>query len=313
MAATLSCAAVVLCSGASDSAWAGTGESTESRSRRIIDLHGESPGLCAVIGMSHPDAAQLAAELALSGRLLVHGIAFDDESLLAAREVISRHGAEGFAAIEKLSVTPLPYRDNLVNIMVVPDLAAATATGFSHDEALRAVAPLGKLCIRKAGTWRVTEKDMPTGMDEWTHNIHGPDGNRLSQDKVVSFPVGYRWHGGLPFNIDNKLRHGNRYSATRGMAVSCGRCFTFSDSVIENLKGAYFQGQELDQYVTARDAFNGMLLWRRKIGRVYYGGLWYANQAPFATAGNSAWSFPLAAPFWGSNIQHRTPNAQRPS
>jgi len=26
-----------------------------------------------------------------------------------------------------------------------------------------------------------------------------------------------------------------------------------------------------------------------------------------------SWSFPLAAPFWGSNIQHRTPNAQRPS
>jgi len=250
-------------------------------------MHGKSPGLCAVIGMSHTDAAPLAAELALSGRILVHGIALDDKSLLQAREVISRHGAEGFAAVEKLSLTPLPYRDNLVNIMVVPDLAEASAAGFSNEEALRAVAPLGKLCIRNAGKWSVTKKDIPAGMDEWTHNVHGPDGNRRSQDKIVSFPVGYRWHGGLPFNIDTRLRHGNRYSATRGMAVSGGRCFTFSDSVIENLKDAYFQGQELDQYVTARDAFNGMFLWRRKIGRIYYGGLWYTNLAPFATANNS--------------------------
>jgi len=276
---------MVLCSGVPHSTRAADGASAE-----ILALYGREHGLCAVIGVSNKEAAELAADLASSGKMLVHGIAFDDESLLQARGVIGARGLQGFATIEKLALTPMPYRENLVNLMVVPDLAAAKAAGFSRDEALAVVAPLGKLCIREQGKWSVTAKSKPAGMDEWTHNVHGPDGNRASQDKLVTFPVGYRWHGGLPFNINNRKRQGNRYSATRALAVSGGRCYTFSDSVIDNLKGAYFLGQELDQYVTARDAYNGLFLWRRRIGSVYYGGLWYTNLAPFAAVGDAVYT-----------------------
>jgi len=259
MAVASAFATAALCGGAA--AYAGaTGFPAGSLAGKIVKMYGREHGLCAIIGVGQKDAAQLAAELAASGKILVHGIALDAESLRRAREAISSRGADGFATIEELSLSPLPYRDNLVNLMIVPDLAGASAAGFTKSEALRAVAPLGTLCIRSQGKWTVTKKEIPAGMDEWTHNIHGPDGNRASKDKVVSFPVGYRWHGGLPFNINNRQRQGNRYSATCGMAVVGGRCFTFSDSVIENLKGAYFLGQRLDQYVTARDAFNGLFL-----------------------------------------------------
>lgn len=259
-------------------------------SAEVVKLCGRDQGLFAVVGVGDADAVKLTCGLAGTGRILVHGIALTDASLTEARSAIRAAGVAGFASVEKLALSPIPYRDNVVNVMVVPDLAAAQATGFSQAEALKAVAPLGKLCVRTGGTWTVTEREMPTGMDEWTHNIHGPDGNRVSNDTVVGFPVGYRWHAGLPFNINNRKRQGNRYSSTRGMAISGGRCFTFSDSEIDNLKGAYFLGQELDQYVTARDAFNGTFLWRKKIGRVYYGGLWYMNMAPFAAVDDAVYT-----------------------
>jgi hypothetical protein len=41
-------------------------------------------------------------------------------------------------------VAPLPYRDNLVNFLVVAD----DATALTKDEMLRVVAPLGQLIIR---------------------------------------------------------------------------------------------------------------------------------------------------------------------
>lgn len=285
------CSAVVLCACLWQSVYAAPARvPSGALSAEVAEMYGRTNGLCAVIGVDSVEAAQLVADLALPGEMLVHGIALDDDSLRQARDVVSSLAVDGFATIEKLPLEPLPYRRDLVNLMVVPDLAAASAAGFTTGEALRALAPLGKLCIRSQGTWTVTDKAVSPGMDEWTHNVHGPDGNRASRDSVVGFPVGYRWHAGLPFNINNRVRQANRYAATRGLAVTGGRCFTLTDSEVDNLRGAYFLGQDLDQYVTARDAFNGMFLWRKNLGRVYYGGLWYANLAPFAAVGDSVYT-----------------------
>jgi hypothetical protein len=143
---------------------------------------------------------------------------------------------------------------------------------------------------------------MPKEMDEWTHEAHGPDGNCVSKDTAVHFPVGFRWHAGLPMNIANPKRTANAWSNTRGLAVTGGRCFTLSDTVLENLGPTYASEHGLDQYVTARDAFNGLLLWRRKIGATYYSGLFYPNRAPFAAAKarskSGAWVRPLEMSCW---------------
>ncbi|OGV77607.1 MAG: hypothetical protein A3K19_32430 [Lentisphaerae bacterium RIFOXYB12_FULL_65_16] len=286
LAAVLSCVAGAVCSVRAQTAGGGLGD----QAAQLLKAWGRDQGLCAIIGLGAPDAVQLATDLGSTGRILVHGIALDDASLASGREAVSARGCDGFVTFERLSLNPLPYRNNLVNFVVVPDLAAATAAGYSEAEAMRVLAPWGKLCVRDQGQWRVSAKELTPGMDEWTHNVHGPDGNRASQDTTITFPVGYRWNGGLPFNIDNSKRQENRYSSTRAMALAGGRCFTFSDSEFENLRGAHFLGEELDQYVTARDAFNGMLLWRKRIGRVFYGGLWYMNMAPLAAAGDRVYT-----------------------
>jgi outer membrane protein assembly factor BamB len=247
----------------------------------ITRLAERDHGLCAIVGTGSPETVELATDLAATGRMIVHIVALDEPSVMRFEKAVEGRGLAGIVTVERLVVQPLPYRDDLVNILVVPDGEQAKAAGITQAEALRVVAPFGSLCIREGGEWQVVRKPVSPGMDEWTHNVHGPDGNRMSADTVVSFPMGYRWHAGLPFNISNRERTENRYAATRGLAVTGGRCFAFSDSVIENLRGTYSQGQGKDQYVTARDAFNGMLLWRRRIGATYYGGLWYMNLAPF--------------------------------
>ncbi len=281
-----SCALGLLLTVPAQAADAGLG----TEAAQLLKAWGRDQGLCALLGVGAPEAVQLATDLGASGRVLVHGIALDDASLARGRAGVSARGCDGAVTIERLPLQPLPYRNNLVNLLVVPDLAAATAAGYTEAEARRVLAPWGKLCVREQGQWRVSGKDMTPGMDEWTHNVHGPDGNRVSQDTSITFPVGYRWNGGLPFNIDNSKRTENRYASTRAMALADGRCFTFSDSVLENLRGAHFLGEELDQYVTACDAFSGMLLWRKRIGRVYYGGLWYMNIAPFAAVGDRVYT-----------------------
>jgi len=254
--------------------------------QQILDDCKDSSGLCVILGGDNADFTKLAVALAQPGKLLVHGIVSSDKALSEARNLISASNIDGFVSVEKLPLNPLPYRNNLVNIMIVPDLKVAEKAGYSAQEAMRALAPFGKRYVVNQGKLQITDKKVHPGMDEWTHNMHGPDGNRASEDTVVSYPFGFRWHGGLTFNINNRKRQGNRYSSTRGMAVANGRCFTFSDSVIENLGPAYFLGQNLDQYVTARDAFSGLFLWRKKIGNVYYGGLWHMNMAPFAAVGD---------------------------
>jgi len=240
----------------------------------------DSRGLCVVIGAGDAATPALAAELASRG-LLVHGIALDDDALARARKAVATAKVDGIASVEKLPIGPLPHRDNLANFVVV-----ANAAGFSEEEALRVLAPNGKLIVRKNGAWQTTIKPMPKEMDEWTHDTHGPDGTLVSNDKVVRFPVGYRWHAGLPMNLQNQKQPANVWSDTRGLALSGGRCFTLSTTVLENLGSTFSSEHGLDQYVTCRDAFNGLLLWRTRIGPTYYAGLYYPNRAPFVTVGD---------------------------
>jgi outer membrane protein assembly factor BamB len=254
----------------------------QTGARAVLRAYGRKDGLCVVIGCGGAAQRGLAADLPRSGRLLVHGIALDDASLQAARRAIANAGVEGLATVERLPVSPLPYRDNLANLIVVADPRAASAAGYTHQEAMRVLAPGGTLCVADDGKWLTSVKPMPADMDEWTHPSHGPDGNRVSADKVVRFPVGFRWHAGLPMNLYNPRQSGNVWATTRGLAVTGGRCFALSTSVLENLGPTFRSKHGLDHYVTARDAYNGLLLWRRAVGRTYYGGLFYGNRAPFA-------------------------------
>ena len=243
-------------------------------------------GLIVVIGGGNAEFAKVAAGLGKSGDSLVHAIAGSADELARINKAIAAAGVKGCVSAEELGLGALPYRDYMVNALVIMDLPKAEDAGFKMEEALRCVVPKGKIVICSNGKISQTKDAPPSSeMDVWTHRYHDAGGIPTSNDKVFDLPVGFKWNGGLPMNFDNPLRAANRYSSTRAMVVDDDRCFTFSSAVYENLGDGWTSTYGTDQFLTCRDAFNGRMLWRKRIGDTYYGGLYIENTAPLISTG----------------------------
>ncbi|MFA5191496.1 MAG: PQQ-binding-like beta-propeller repeat protein [Verrucomicrobiia bacterium] len=222
---------------------------------QILELAGVKAGFCVHLGCGSRSNPDLTADLASGSSLLVHGLALDDVSLDRTRKTIEAKGLAGRAMAEKVQINPLPYLRDLANLVVIEDWPALTAQGLTTAEVERIVAPGGVICAIKAGRWSRSVKPRPPEMDDWPQPMHGADGNRVSADRVVKFPSGLRWQDGLPMNF-------NMWAACRGWVIANGRCFTLSTTELENLAPVSFVKHKLEQYVTARDAFNGLPLWK---------------------------------------------------
>ena len=252
----------------------------------ILKSTGGNNGLIVVIGSGDAAAAKVAAGLGKSGDSLVHVIAGSAGELARVNKAIAKAGVKGCVSAEELGIKALPYRDYMVNALVIMDLPKAEAAGFKMEEARRCVVPQGKIVICRDG--RVAEiRDAPSSsqMDVWTHRYYDAGGIPVSNDEVFDLPVGFKWNAGLPMNFNNPERAANRYSSTRAMVVDDGRCFTFSTAVYENLGDGWTSKYGTDQFLTCRDAFNGRMLWRKRIGDTYYGGLYIENTAPLVSSG----------------------------
>jgi outer membrane protein assembly factor BamB len=267
-------------SGVSVALWVG-GVSAAPKS--FDDLDG---GVIAVLGCGEAGAPGVAAGLGKSGNSVVHAIAGSVQELAAFNTAIAAAGVKGVVLAEQLGLAALPYRDGLVNTLVIMDTDGAKAAGLSMEEARRCVAPFGMLVTCRKG--RITGAEtipLSEEMDVWTHRYYRADGIPASSDKVFDLPVGFKWNAGLPMNFDNPVRAANRYSSTRAMVVDDGRCFTFSEVVYENLGQGWKSEYGTEQALTCRDAFNGRFLWRRCVGETYYGGLYIENMAPMVSTG----------------------------
>jgi len=257
-----------------------------SDAQKILEAYGETSGLFVVVGCGDAAAAQLATDLGKNGNSLVHVIAGDKGELASINKAIAAAGVKGCVTAEQLGLAKLPYRDYMVNVMIVMDLAKAAKAGFSAKEAKRCLTPNGRLITCASGKIaKIEEIPLPKNMDIWTHQYHGADGVPVSTDKVFDLPVGFKWSAGLPMNFDNPLRAANRYSSTRALLLNDGRCFSFSTGVVENLGAGWKSKYGTAQYLTCRDAFNGRMLWRTRIGDTYYGGLYIENLAPMISIG----------------------------
>ncbi|HUW59085.1 MAG TPA: PQQ-binding-like beta-propeller repeat protein [Planctomycetota bacterium] len=222
-----------------------------SEAAAVLKLSGVKKGLCVHLGCGREDSPGLLAELAGGSDLLVHGQALDDMSLVRAREAVGRKKLAGRASAERLTANALPYLPDLADLVVVEDMTELTAHGVTRDEVLRVVAPEGILCEKKGPRWTKTVKPRPKEMDEWTHPNHDADGNMVSEDKLIQFPIGFRWIDGLPMNL-------NRWAACRAWVAADGRLFLLSANQYENLGR---RGRK-PHYLAAHDAWNGLPLWK---------------------------------------------------
>ncbi len=145
-------------------------------------------GVVVVLGCGEAKAPDVAAGLGRSGDSVVHCVAGSVSELGAFNEAIAGAGVQGIVAAEILGLEKLPYRDYLVNTLVVMDLARAQAAGLKLEEARRCVAPFGTLVTCRRGTIEKAETiPLPSGMDVWTHRYYRADGIPSSADKVFDF------------------------------------------------------------------------------------------------------------------------------
>ena len=266
--------------------WASAGRAAESAgNKQVLEWAGQRKGLCLHLGCGREGSPGLTADLAAAGTMLVHGLALDDASLDRARAAIQARQLAGRAMAEKIPASPLPYLDNLANLVVVEDLDALKAAGVGLDEVQRVTAPGGSVCALQGGAWKQAVKPRPAEMDEWTHPAHGPDNNWVSADKIAGFPAGLRWQDGVPMNF-------NLWAACRAFVTAGGRCFTLSTTEEENLAPTLHAKHRKEEYLTARDAFNGLPLWKVNCETTNEGNaLNHRNTAPLVADGRRVYAY----------------------
>ncbi len=185
-------------------------------------------------------------QLLLSDRFLVQGLARSADDVMRGRKYLTSLGLGRRVTVRQYNGVDLPYADNLVTAIV-----AEGPTDVTGEELLRVLAPHGVALINGE---RLT-KPWPADIDQWTHFLHGPDNNAVARDRVVNAPRSIQWV--------SSPRWGRSHEelASMSSAVSAqGRVFFIVDEA--PLATIRFTG---NWKLVARDAFNGVLLWKHGI------------------------------------------------
>ncbi len=165
-----------------------------------------------VVGCGDEAAPEVAADLGKSGDWLVHAIAGNSQQLAQFNQAIAEAEVKGCVSAEELGLKALPYRDYLVNILVIMDLQKAQAAGLKMEEARRCVVPEGRIVICSGGKITKTEDVPPCPqMDVWTHRYYDAGGVPTSNDKAFEQHIARfvpKIHGQLlAVLVDGKVQH----------------------------------------------------------------------------------------------------------
>ena len=114
--------------------------------------------------------------------------------------------------------------------------------------------------VEAGGTWLRFSKPWPPDIDEWTHYLHGADGNPVARDRVVGPPRHYQWTSGPKW-----LRSHETDSSISTLVTAGGRLFYIVDEAPISLAGDHDLPDKWS--LAARDAFNGVFLWKVPIRR----------------------------------------------
>jgi len=231
-------------------AWAAGGDT--SSGGHILGATGVKGGLVVHLGCGD---GKLTAALHASDAFLVHGLDADAANVAAARKHIRSLGLYGKVSAARLTGKALPYADELVNLVVAEDLQ-----GIAMDEIMRVLAPNGVVSLRlvkAGGGWKKTVKPQPADIDDWSHFLHDASNNAVAADTRIGPPKRLRWTCGPLWARSHEFT-----SSLVAMVSAGGRVFYIFDYG----KTGITDGPMPSQWrLTARDAFNGVLLWELPI------------------------------------------------
>ena len=244
---------------------AAAGDAVQQRARQILEASGIKGGL--IVHLDCGDGGFTAA-LRVNDRFLVHGLDTNAANVAKARAGIQKMGLYGIVSVETFDGAHLPYADNLVNLIVV----SGGEVRVSREEILRVLAPGGVALASEVRdqkseasggeeveidgrTWVRRGKRWPREIDEWTHFLHGPDNNAVARDRVVDIPRSIQWVSGPRWG-----RSHEEMASMSAAVTAKGRMYYIVDEA--PLASIRFRG---DWKLVARDAFNGTLLWKRRL------------------------------------------------
>ena len=195
--------------------------------------------------ISGAEDAALAVELGTSSNTLVHVLVREEKLLDKIREDIRKAGVYGRVSADFNADRFLPYADSMVNLLVLEE-----GVTLDEDDVKRVLAPLGTALRLTSGRAEVQhKKSWPDNVDIWTHSRRDSTGNAVSTDRLSGPPRFTRWEA-LP-----RWNHGTKTSA---MVTEGGRVFYI-------LSDSHFSTTPSLWYLIARDASNGIELWRHPL------------------------------------------------
>jgi len=247
-------------------------DSADAQASGVLKAIGTRGGLIVHLGCGN---GGLTAALCVSGNCLVHGLDTDAAVVERAREHIRSLGQYGRVSIDRFDGHQLPYIDNVVNVVVASGRGPAAAGKWqvTSEEIARVLAPGGVAFVEKGSLdtghsplltqsstgfarWSTFVKRAPSELDEWTHYLYDASNNAVSKDAVVDPPASLQWVSGPKFSRSHE------HLASLSAAVATGgRIFSLEDS--GPIQSVAFPAS---WFLVARDAYNGITLWKRKMG-----------------------------------------------
>jgi len=225
----------------------------------ILKDSGVRGGLVVVVGCEDAD---LLIELGKRQSYLVHGLDTQSDRIERATAALQAKELCGRVSVARFDGRSLPYVDNLVNLLVV----TSGEWRVTREEAARVLAPRG-VCIAldsRLSTLDSFRKPVPTEIDEWTHHMYDASGIGAGCDKAVSQPRSIQWKAGPEYS-----RSHENMSSVSAVVSAGGRVFSIMD---EGPAASIYLAPRW--FLSARDAFSGVLLWKVPIQQ------WHARLFP---------------------------------
>ena len=235
----------------------------ENVAKQVLELSGVKGGLVVHLGSGD---GKLTAALRADDSYLVQGLDTNPKQVAAARQHVRSLGIYGAVSIDTFDGKHLPYADNLVNLIQVSDAdCQVSAKEIERVLAPRGVAVVPKgfkstnsgLTVRTVDDRLVLQKPQPTTIDSWSHHLQGPDNNAVANDSEVGTPRRLKWKCGPLWSRSHEY-----LSSTSTIISADGRIFYVVD---EGLPGITAKPIPERWVLIARDAFNGVLLWKKPL------------------------------------------------
>ncbi len=213
----------------------------------ILTASGFRGGLIVHVGCGD---GELTTALLAGDARVVQGLDTDPANVEKVRAHIQSVGLGGKVSAEVFDGKHLPYVDDFVNLIVAEDLGKV-----AESEVMRVLCPNGVAYVKENGAWAKTVKPWPETIDDWTHYLNDPQGSSVSSDRLAGHPRGLHWTGG-PF----WARSHEHTASMQAMVSAAGRVFYVMDEgPVESIQ------LPSKLVLTARDAFNGTVLWKRPL------------------------------------------------